>query len=349
LNLHLLNPTHLCKAIAQFFKSYSCPLESDAFRRILTHAINSAKSSNLVVRENSIKLFKTVTEINNTNSNHELAVVELLSLPKTGKTAGPDHRVTLYSMLAFLTPSSSVSASIIQTTLPLLTKETHDTATGVLASAMLPHLANLLRDDATLPPGSATLIAKEMNNSRPVVRRAFCSLAGGALWENGDLDMEGALAFARAVLPSFENNLKNVSSNPLNSIGGPLEGYIATAVLLGPFFRSGKFSMFRIHSRLTILTELRDSTDEISSRIPIIQSIPSSTAKPSFLLWDKVYQRNTDIEDEKWLLNAIDVALRFFHSELSKSETFRSVIWPLCPYSFTNVFTAIKLVSYFCT
>ena len=184
-------------------------------------------------------------ETNHSDASVELAVVELLSLPKNGKTVGPDHRITLYSMLAFLNPSSPVSNSIIQTTLPLLAKETHDAATSVLASAMLPHLVCLLRDDEASPPHTATLIAKEMNNSKPVIRRAFCSLAGGALWENGDLSTKGSLAFAKVVLPSFENNLKTISSNPLNSSGGPLEGYIATTVLLGPFCRSGKFGMFR--------------------------------------------------------------------------------------------------------
>jgi len=51
--------------------------------------------------------------------------------------------------------------------------------------------------------------------------------------------------------------------------------------------------------------------------------------KPSFLLWDKVYQKTTDIEDEKWLLRAIDVALQFFQNELSKNEPFRFVLFVL--------------------
>jgi hypothetical protein len=48
--------------------------------------------------------------------------------------------------------------------------------------------------------------------------------------------------------------------------------------------------------------------------------------KPSFLLWDKVFQKVVDIEAEKWLLRAIDVALQFFQSELSKNASFRCVI-----------------------
>jgi len=36
-----------------------------------------------------------------------------------------------------------------------------------------------------------------------------------------------------------------------------------------------------------------------------------------------------DIEDEKWLLRAIDVALQFFQNELSKNEPFRFVLFVL--------------------
>jgi hypothetical protein len=43
------------------------------------------------------------------------------------------------------------------------------------------------------------------------------------------------------VLPSFETSIKTVAANPLNATAGPLEGYIAIAVLLGPISRSGKF------------------------------------------------------------------------------------------------------------
>jgi hypothetical protein len=94
-----------------------------------------------------------------------------------------------------------------------------------------------------MPVDITSLLAKEMNNAKPVIRRTFCSLVGDIFWTLGDLSSEASQTFARAILPSFETSLKTVVANPLNSTAGPLEGYIAMAVLLGPISRSGKFGL----------------------------------------------------------------------------------------------------------
>lgn len=167
-------------------------------------------------------------------------MTELCALPKAGKTSGPDHRIALYSMLSFVKPSS-ISPLITLVTLLLIAKETHDTATSVLTTILPPHLSFLLRSDDPLPSEMMATIAKEMNNSKPVVRRAFCSLVGNTFWALGDLLSEASESFANAVFPAFETSMKTVATNPLNAPAGPLEGYIGVAALLGPVSRSGKF------------------------------------------------------------------------------------------------------------
>lgn len=157
-------------------------------------------------------------------------------------------------MLAFLTPSSSVSTSVIESTTSLLVKETHEAAVAVLASALPPHLIFLLKTDVPISASAAALIAKEMSSSKPPVRRAFVSLAGRVFFEaDVDLSTGNALEFAKAILPAFDNCLKMVVGNPLNSSSGPLEGYIAVAVLLGPLSRTGKFGAFTRLSRDIVL------------------------------------------------------------------------------------------------
>jgi hypothetical protein len=180
---------------------------------------------------------------NNSDENLAIAVNDILALPKAGKTSGPDHRVTLYSLLSSLDPATSVSEAIVQITVPLLSKETHDNATSLLASAITPHIVFLFCSDIHISPETVTLIAKEMTNSKPSIRRAFCSMVGRALWSYGEMTSASSHAFAKAVLPSFEANLKNIAANPLGSSAGPLEGYIALALLLGPFLHSGLFGM----------------------------------------------------------------------------------------------------------
>ena len=227
----------------QFFEAYSHPIDSDTFQRLLALILNSAKSINVLIREGSVGLFKVLIQKNYTDSNIEFAVNELLTLPKARKTGGPDHRTALYSMLSVLTPSLSISLSVASAVPPLVEKETHDGPMSILAATLPPHISFLLHADKPMPVDITSLLAKEMNNAKPVIRRAFCSLVGNIFLTLGDLSSEASQTFARAILPSFETSLKTVVANPLNSTAGPLEGYIAMAVLLDPISRSGKFGL----------------------------------------------------------------------------------------------------------
>ena len=231
--------------IADFLPAYAHPVEGDAFRRLLTPALNSAKSSNHIVRASSISLFKVLVQRTQAPADLEHAANELLTLPKAGKTAGPDHRLALYTMLGAI-PPGAVSAVIVEASLPLLAKETHDASVSVLAASLSPHLVACLKSDASLSGNSITVASKEMTNSKPVIRRAFCSVVGSALWELGSLEFPSALEFAKAIVPSLETNLKTVAANPTGAAAGPLEGYVAAAILLGPLSHSHQFGIFSI-------------------------------------------------------------------------------------------------------
>lgn len=236
------------KVITKFFIAYRPPLDIDSFRRVLTQTINSAKATNATVRLNSIALFKALIarrDPSDPDNLSRVAVTDLLNLPNAGKSAGPDHRIALYSMLAFLTPAATVSAALIQTTTSILAKEAHEGATSVLTAALPPHIIFLLRE-GSLPPETTQLIAKEMSSAKPAIRRAFCALAGSVFSQGQDIvETESGTTFAKTLLPSFESSLKTVSSNPLNSSGGPFEGYVAAATLLGPLAQSKKFGKLR--------------------------------------------------------------------------------------------------------
>lgn len=216
-------------------------MEDDIFRRLLAATLNSARSTNAVVRTNATQLFRVISSKSQEPDLLQFAVNELLSLPKSGKTAGPDHRVALYTMLGHLSPSVSVSPLIVQSSPPLLAKETHETAISSLADGLIAHLTLCLRENIPLPSDVLKLITKEMGNSKPSLRRAFYSLSGNALWALSDIDNDSCLTFIQAILPALEASLNNVATNPLSSTAGPLEGYIAVALFLGPISRSRKF------------------------------------------------------------------------------------------------------------
>ncbi|KAH9485783.1 eIF-2-alpha kinase activator gcn1 [Psilocybe cubensis] len=303
----LRSPEHCLPAVTQFFVSYKHPLSVESFQRLLTQIISSAKSSNPIVRTNSVHLFKALIALSDPSDPHNLsriAVTELIALPKTGKSAGPDHRVALYSMLSNISPATDVSSTLVDAASVLIPKEPHEGATAVLASVLPAHVLFLLHKNA-LSTAAVQFIAKEMTNTKVAVRKAFVGLAGSILIsEPGIIESESGAAFAKGLLPSFEACLKTVSGNPLNAPGGPYEGYVAVTVLLGSFAASKQFA-------------------SVIAQNPAITAITSSGVKQPFLLWDKVYQKVAEEDDELWLLKACDASLQYFSSELSKNEHLR--------------------------
>lgn len=227
--------------IADFFTAYSQFVDSVVFRRILTTTINSAKSSNTAVRAGAIQLFKTIILKTSEPADLKVALDELLTLPRTGKTAGADHRVALYTMLGHLLNSSDVSPVVAESGPTLLAKETHDGSIAVLSVSVSRHIIFCLSENIALSAATLTLIVKEMNSTKPALRRAFSALSGNVLWQLGDLKTQASLEFANAVLSSLETSLKTVAASPAAPPAGPLEGYIAVALLLGPYGKSGKF------------------------------------------------------------------------------------------------------------
>ncbi|KAG7093730.1 hypothetical protein E1B28_007382 [Marasmius oreades] len=298
-------PEYSLDVLTHFFKFYNHRIDDDIFKRVVSQAVNCSKSSNPVIRASSISLFHTLVAKDNTENSLRLAVTEILALPKTGKTTGPDHRIALFAMVASIPPSNELSLSVLETATPLLSKETHEGAVAVIAKSLAPHMGHLLKSDIPVPKDVVALVAKEMGNLKPHMKRAFSVLAGGAIWDSqtqGDEKIsKAALDFGKAVLPYFEANLKNVSSNVTS---GPLEAYVALAILLGPFSRPGMFG-------------------DVVSKNAVVQSVGTGSSKPSFLVWEKVYQKIIDAEEERWLLRAADAALLFFKKELQQNETLR--------------------------
>ncbi|EPQ55338.1 ARM repeat-containing protein [Gloeophyllum trabeum ATCC 11539] len=303
----LRSPEYSLNVMREFFVAYSHALQSDSFRRVAAAVINSSKSNNVLVRTTAVALFQNIATKSSSPEDLEFLVNELLTLPKTGKTSGPEHRVALFSMLDALPPSPSISLTILQNVPALFSKESHEAAITMLISSLAVHITSLLKSKEKLPAEALSLVAKEMNSPKPAVRRAFCALTGNVFWTLGDLKSDPSVECARAVLPAIETNLKTVSANPVAAVAGPLEGYIAVAVILGAFLSSGKF-------------------DDLISKNAIIKTLGSTSPKPAFLFWDKVYQKLSTLEEEVWFLRACEVSVIHLANEIVKSQALSSYV-----------------------
>lgn len=185
---------------------------------------------------------------------------------KGGKTSSPDHRTTLFGILARLPASAALSPVLVGLTLSLLPKESNDVAIGAMMRVLATHLPAALDAGATLPAPQLAALVKGMQEPKPTIRRAVHLTVGSVMWSLPSTDAsEAAHAFAVGVLPGLESALKTVASNPLTSPAGSLEGYVAVAVIKGRLGRwgvkkiSASQSCIRGGSRLRLSTHLPHS------------------------------------------------------------------------------------------
>ncbi|KAF8553713.1 ARM repeat-containing protein [Imleria badia] len=296
----LRSPEYSLSVVADFLLAYSHPLDVPTLKKLLTASLNSAKSSNPTVRTNASALFKVLVskfppEFFGT------AVSEILTLPLAGKTTGVDHRITLYTMLTMLPKHDATSMTLVNALPSLIVKETNDVATSLLVRTLPIHLSHLLACNTPIPADVTALVAKELNGAKPVLKRAFINIVGAALWDLDTVSGDATEAFTKAISGALEACIKTVSANPLGTPAGPLEGYVAVAILL--------------HASRVL--------DDVASRSLTVDTLVGTSTKPSFLIWDKVYQKLSDADDARWLLRATDLAVPTLASELVKHQHLR--------------------------
>ncbi|KIJ51382.1 hypothetical protein M422DRAFT_43931 [Sphaerobolus stellatus SS14] len=324
----LRSPEISAHVVGDFLPAYKGTLNDQAFSAILKSVLSGAKSTNPTVRSESCALFKGLTGHEGvTEGSKKTAVTEVLALPKASKTSGPDHRIALYEILRSIKPSSGVAETVAESLPSLISKESNDVAVSLLTQALSTHLTFLLAENKPVNASIVTTISKEMASVKPVLRRAFCAIAGDSLWSVKDQPTDSARTFASSLLPALENNLKTVAANPLMTPAGPLEGYMALAVLLGSIsnFELQNYGSDRCSTAPNVVLIILLILDSVLSKNPVIQGVTTSSAtKPHFLLWSKCYQKATTIEEETWFLRALEVGITHFKAEIKKSDVLRS-------------------------
>lgn len=167
-------------------------------------------------------------------------VKELLALPKSGKTASPEHRQTLFSILSNVEPGDKVSPEIAFALPGLLAKENSDVVIPALRNALSVHFAFVLRlGTVPIPPAVTALFVKETAGTKPPIRRAFLHTIGLSFdppkanndefkWSKTSEEL------ATSLVPSLEAVLKNAVASPLDLAKGPMEGYVTLATFVHP-------------------------------------------------------------------------------------------------------------------
>ncbi|CDS01548.1 related to translation activator GCN1 [Sporisorium scitamineum] len=264
---------------------------------LLNPVISASRSSNAATRTKAADFFAALsTRICDDDAAKTTVVDELLAILKGGKTATPEARTSIYLMLSSVAPGqASKSSAVVELVASLLAKEAQEASMHAAVSCIAHHLRWLLAEADTAPAASvSSALAKEMQNSKVPIRKAVCLAVGDLFWSMADAQTATAAtrSFAESLLPGFEANLKNASTNPLTAPGGSLEGYIAAAVLEGRLAGLGS-----------------DKIDAVMRKNAALESILVVDPKPSFLLADKVFRKIATPEEEIWLSRALQAII----------------------------------------
>ncbi|KAK4055085.1 translational activator of GCN4 [Microbotryomycetes sp. JL201] len=284
-------------------------LTTESRIKLLNSILNSSKSVTAATRAASVNLFQIVYA-NASETDTVSAIEQVATLFKSGKTASPDHRTALHTMLASLTASATVSKQIVETSLGLLAKESNEHTFAAIMRLLTTHMPEILRNGSPIAAPHAAALVKAMQDTKPAIRRNAHSAIGAIFWSLDIVEANDMIkSFAVAMLPGFESALKTVTANPLNSPAGPLEGFAAVAVL------KGRLSRWNIQQ-----------VDALLASNPTMQNLYAGGAKPSFLLWDKVYRKTTTPEEERWVVRALDAVLVVDKAKFEKETVLRTAL-----------------------
>lgn len=264
---------------------------------LLNPVISASRSSNADTRAKASSFFTVLAaRIRDDDAAKSAIVDELLTILKGAKAATPEARTSIYLMLSSVAPGqASRSSAVVEIIASLLAKEAQEASMHAAVRCIAVHLEWLLIQADSVPAATVSAaLVKEMQNSKVPIRKAVCLAIGELFWHMTDLQnaTPATRTFAESLLPGFETSLKNASTNPLTAPGGPLEGYVAAAVLEG---------------RLAALGS--EKIDSLVRNNAALEGILVVGPKPSFLLADKVFRKIATPDEEIWLSRALQAVI----------------------------------------
>ncbi|KAN0062681.1 translational activator of GCN4 [Thecaphora frezii] len=276
-------------------------------KALLPSVVSASRSSNVLTRSKAVDFFAVLTHKVKNDAALTSLVDEILAMLKGGKAATPEARASLYAMLNSVEPGEKTkSAAIVETISPLLAKEIQEASMQAGIRAVCWHLRWCLQNDVQPAAAASQALNKELQNAKVPLRKAVCTAVGDLFWQlPRDEPTAAAKMFAESLLPGLEANLKAASTNTLTAPGGPLEGYVAVAVLEGRLSGWGSAK---------VATTIQKNA--------VLQTITATSPKPSFVLSEKVI-RKLATADEIWLLRALQALIQRKGGEFEKDEVLR--------------------------
>lgn len=297
----LRSPDIAMPTMASFFEAFTGNVGPHLVA-LKSSLLSASKSTSPNTRQQAVSLFQVLAHRCQDTPSLMAAVEELLGTLKGGK-ASPEQRTAIYAMLAHVEARGTWSPSISKDVVAMLAKESQETAMRSAMDSVTKHLTWCLEKDDDVSGVVGKALCKELENAKVPLRKIVCMGVGEVFWRTREPSTATARALAETLLPGWEANLKNASTGTLTSASGPLEGYVAVAVLVR---RIAGWGLAK--------------ADAVLAKNAVLQTLTATNPKPSFLLHDKVIRKVSGTEEEIWLLRALDGLVARHESRASHDD-----------------------------
>lgn len=270
--------THICEVS-------SVDLSAEVPQKLVPGLISATKSAKAENRSAAVAFGASLAKRLDAQAQGKM-MVETLALPISGKTTGPENRIALFEIAASIPANASTSGVAASGLVPLLSKETNETAAEALCAALTRHLTFCTAEDVGQPDDKCLAsLKRDVTSMKTVLRRQVLLTIADALWAS-DASTTWSTAgtkMAEAVILGLETAFKSASTlAPTSATSALLEPYMAVALVGGPLARH------------------LSSNAKVTSLQATVAALMQVKPKPSFLLNDKIWRKVlTDDTDPK--------------------------------------------------
>ncbi|KAF7728036.1 translational activator of GCN4 [Apophysomyces ossiformis] len=274
--------------------------------------LNHLRSTSAVVRQGATAFWDSLSSVCHEVEHLTKVVTETTKALTSGKVSSPEHRVVVYNALSSLAQSIEpiISQKALEGYFTMIAKESNEQAMSAAIDGVGRHLTVIIYDDEycaahkDVVDKTVKVSSEGLATTKPLARKSWALAVGNSLWDRKQSSQALSTNITK-YLQSLFATFDKISEKPLVWKDGPLEAYVLIAIISG---------------RIQQWPALPQPVTDLLKKHKYPSSLLTTTPKPSFLLWDRIYTKSVAPEEGLWLVRALtSVFLQENTASLEKS------------------------------
>ncbi|KAI7873032.1 armadillo-type protein [Spinellus fusiger] len=259
--------------------------------------LNHLCSTALSVRYGAVMLWGELVKTSHQLESLSKVATETNKVLLSAKANSWEVRDVLYQMLSQLSDinAPSVSQKVLDGYFTMMSKESNEKATSSAVQGIGKHLAVLIHNDEYAAQHKESIdkaikvSSDGLSTTKAQNRKGWAVAVGSTFWAQKNASKtlnSNAIKYLQALFTTFDK----IADKPLAWKDGPLEAYILVAVVSG---------------RIEQWSNIPVAITELLKKHKYPSSLQTTTPKPSFLLWDRIFTKAVTPEEGLWLVRAL--------------------------------------------